>query len=174
MSVGFNCRGSTRPTRFPLRQAQGRAARFLLASRYPPLLCYKRDMRSLVLVFVTCGLIVSSTAAQNDASALPTVTAFECPTYPSMAQSNRLQGMVQLQVKTDGHQIAGVKLISGHPILAPTAYENVQTWKFADHPPTTFGVTYFFVNQGKFKRDKVTKCAAKMELPTKVTVSTAF
>ena len=132
------------------------------------------EMRSFLLVLFTCGLIVSSTVAQNNSPALPTVTAFECPTYPAGAQSNRLQGMVRLQVTTDGQQVAAVKLLSGHPILAPTAYENVKTWKFANHPPTTFVGTYFFVNQGKFKPDKVTKCAAKMELPSTVTVSTAF
>jgi outer membrane biosynthesis protein TonB len=128
----------------------------------------------MMLLLVACCLVVSSTVAQKDAPALPTVTAFECPQYPSLAASNRLQGMVKLQVTTDGHQVVDVKLISGHPILAPTAYRNVQTWKFADHTPVTLAVTYYFVNEGKFKPDKITKCAAKMELPTKVTVSTRF
>ncbi len=86
----------------------------------------------------------------------------------------RLQGMVILQVTTDGHQVTDVKLTSGHPVLAPDAINNVRTWKFADHAPTTFTVKYFYVNQGHFKRDKVTKCSAKMELPKTVTVSTSF
>jgi outer membrane biosynthesis protein TonB len=104
----------------------------------------------------------------------PNVTSFDCPTYPSKAESMRLQGMVVLQVTTDGHQVVDVKLTSGHPVLAPDAIKNVHTWKFADHTPTTFVVEYFYVNEGHFKRDKVTKCSAKMELPSRVTVSTSF
>jgi hypothetical protein len=121
-----------------------------------------------------CMLVGSTTVAQKGAPVLPTVTAFECPAYPSLAKQVRIAGMVKMQVTTDGHQVTDVKLTSGHPILAPDAIKNVRTWKFADHAPTTFEVTYFYVNQGTFKRDKITKCPAKMELPTKVTVSTTL
>lgn len=84
-----------------------------------------------------------------------------------------LQGMVVLQVTTDGHQVVDVKLTSGHPVLAPDAINNVRTWKFADHTPTTFAVTYYYIHQDNFKRDKTSNCSAKMELPTKVHVVTA-
>jgi hypothetical protein len=57
-------------------------------------------------------------------------------------------------------------------VLTEADDQNVRTWKFADHSPTTFAVTYFYVNDGHGKRDPVTNCSAKMELPTKVTVST--
>jgi outer membrane biosynthesis protein TonB len=113
--------------------------------------------------------------AQQDATAAsPTVTPFDCPTYPSKAESMRLQGIVILQVTTDGHQVVDVKLTSGHPVLAPDAIKNVRTWKFADHTPATFTVKYLYLNEGHFKRDKVTKCSAKAELPNKVTISTSF
>jgi hypothetical protein len=77
-----------------------------------------------------------------------------------------------MRVTTDGHVVTDVKLISGPQILAQPAESNVRTWKFADHPPTTFVVTYVYANEGYYKKDAVTKCAARMELPTKVTVST--
>jgi len=86
----------------------------------------------------------------------------------------RLQGMVRMQVTTDGHKVVDVKLSPAHPVLAQAAEKNVRTWKFADHTPTSFTVTYFYVREGNYKRDPVTKCSAKMELPTKVTVSTKF
>jgi hypothetical protein len=86
----------------------------------------------------------------------------------------RLQGLVKMQVTTDGHQVTDVKLTSGHQVLAQAADKNVRTWKFADHSPTTFTVTYLYVNEGHYKPDPVTKCSAKMELPTTVTVSTKF
>ncbi|MGC2320985.1 MAG: energy transducer TonB [Terriglobales bacterium] len=138
----------------------------LLVLEHPP-------MWRVIAILVGCLAVVSVATAQ-DAPTLPTVTSFECPKYPPKAKSVRLQGMVRLKVTTDGHNVTEVKLQSGHPLIAPAAYENVRTWKFADHPPTTFDVTYFYVFQGEFKKDPTTKCSAKMELPTKITVSTTM
>ena len=133
----------------------------------------KHVLRYWTLSFV---LLVVPDSAQQDkpAPALPTVTDYECPKYPPKAASLRLQGMVRLQVTTDGHAVTDVKAIQSHPILAEAAIKNVRTWKFADHPPTTFPVTFFYVSEGKFKRDKTTKCDAKLDLPSKVTVSTSL
>ena len=127
-----------------------------------------------MLGLVICVLGVYPTVAQKDAPVLPVVTAFECPMYPPLAQRARVQGMIKMQVTTDGHQATDIKLKSGHPMLAQSAANNIRTWKFVDHPPSTFDVIFFYVNQGDFKRDKVTNCAAKMELPAKVTVSASF
>jgi hypothetical protein len=82
--------------------------------------------------------------------------------------------MVKMEVTTDGHQVTGAKLLPSHPVLAEEAVKNVRTWRFADHQATTFVVTYFYVDEGHYKKDPVTKCSAKMELPAKVTVSTKF
>lgn len=138
------------------------------------LLCYNFHMRTLPLFLSICCLSVSLAVAQQDAPTLPTVTAFDCPKYPPKAESMRLQGMVKMQVTTDGHQIAEVKLLPSHPVLAEEAVKNVRTWKFVDHQPTSFLVTYYYTNEGHYKKDPVTKCSAKMELPAKVTVSTSF
>jgi hypothetical protein len=64
----------------------------------------------------------------------------------------RLQGMMKMQVTTDGHQITDVKLLPSHPALAEEAVKNVRTGKFADHQPTSFTVTYFYVNHGHYKK----------------------
>jgi len=130
-------------------------------------------MRHSALLLLICTLPLLA-AAQEQPSGELTVTKFECPKYPPKAESMRLQGMVKMQVTSDGHQVVGVKLTSGHPVLAQAADQNVRTWRFADHAPTTFAVTYLYVDDGYYKRDPVTKCSAKMELPTKVTVSTKF
>ena len=110
-------------------------------------------------------------AGQDKPAELPTVTAFKCPKYPALAESMRLQGVVIMQVTTDGHQVADVKLTSGHPALAPEAIKNVRTWMFADHAPTTFKVTYYYLLGSHYKRDRVTKCDAMMDLPTTVHVA---
>jgi hypothetical protein len=124
-----------------------------------------------LLMSLVCFVFVPL-IAQDSQPALPTVIAFECPKYPPKAESMGLQGMVKMQVTTDGHKVVDIKLLPSHPVLAAPAEENVRTWKFADHTPTTFTVTYYYVHEGRFKKDAVTKCSAKMELPNKVTVST--
>jgi hypothetical protein len=138
---------------------------------------YKVCMRILLAFLLTCSLCPMSASAQQPAEsedALPTVTTLECPTYPSSAREMRLQGMVKMQVTTDGPKVVGVKA-SGHPVLAQAAEKNVRTWKFADNSaPTSFAITYLFVNEGNYKPDPLTKCSAKMELPTKVQVSTRW
>jgi TonB family protein len=128
--------------------------------------------RLLLMIFAFC-FGVHSAVFQTD-TPLPTVTAFDCPKYPQKAQSMRLQGMVRMEVTTDGHQVSNVKLLPSHPVLAEEAVKNVRTWRFADHHPTSFIVTYFYVNEGDYKKDPATNCSAKMELPEKVTVSTKF
>jgi TonB-like protein len=138
----------------------------------PNLLCYKSPMRVYLLLLLSC--LGALPLLAQDKPSLPAVSAFDCPQYPSLARSVRIQGLVHLRVTTDGHAVSDVKLTSGHPVLAPEAIKNVRTWKFVDHAPAEFSVDYFYVFQGKFKREKATKCDAKLELPTKVTVSTTL
>lgn len=77
-----------------------------------------------------------------------------------------------MRVTTDGHAVTDVRIVSGPQILAQPAESNVRTWKFADHSPTTFTVTYVYANEGYFKKDPVTNCDAKTNFPAEVTVST--
>jgi Gram-negative bacterial TonB protein C-terminal len=124
------------------------------------------------LALVLCFLVPKRMAAQNLVENLPVVRTFECPKYPEAARSLHITGTVVVLVTTDGHTVTDVKAISGPRILAEPAESNVRTWKFADHPPTTFKVTYLYVDEGNFKKDLVSRCAAKLKLPTDVTMST--
>jgi len=53
------------------------------------------------------------------------------PTYPPLARQARIQGAVLLQaeISKDG-TIQNLRLISGHPMLAPSAIEAVKQWKY--------------------------------------------
>jgi len=53
------------------------------------------------------------------------------PQYPPLARAARVQGAVVLQavIGKDG-SIQGLKLVSGHPMLAPAAIEAVKQWKY--------------------------------------------
>lgn len=53
------------------------------------------------------------------------------PTYPPLARQARIQGQVVLQaeISKDG-SIENLRLISGHPMLAPSAIEAVRQWRY--------------------------------------------
>jgi protein TonB len=53
------------------------------------------------------------------------------PAYPPLARQARIQGTVVLQavIGKDGN-IQNLKVVSGHPMLAPAALEAVKQWKY--------------------------------------------
>jgi periplasmic protein TonB len=53
------------------------------------------------------------------------------PTYPPLARQARIQGQVVLQaaIGKDGG-IQNLRLVSGHPMLAPAAIDAVKQWKY--------------------------------------------
>ena len=59
-------------------------------------------MRYSALFLFLCVFYTLNTTAKGQRAAKPTVTNFDCPKYPAKAESLGLQGMVQLEVTTDG------------------------------------------------------------------------
>ena len=53
------------------------------------------------------------------------------PTYPPLARQARIQGSVVLQAEiSKAGDIQNLRLVSGHPMLAPAAIEAVKQWKY--------------------------------------------
>jgi len=53
------------------------------------------------------------------------------PTYPPLARQARIQGSVLLQAEISREgTIENLRLISGHPMLAPAAIEAVKQWRY--------------------------------------------
>jgi len=53
------------------------------------------------------------------------------PTYPPLARSARIQGTVVLQaIISKQGTIENLRLLSGHPMLAPAAIEAVRQWRY--------------------------------------------
>jgi len=53
------------------------------------------------------------------------------PSYPQLAEQARIQGNVILEIRIDESGSAtDIRLISGHPMLAPAAIEAVKHWKY--------------------------------------------
>lgn len=55
----------------------------------------------------------------------------EGPVYPVLGTQAQLMGVVRLRVTLDGQgEVSAVKIISGHPVLARAAVDNVERWAF--------------------------------------------
>jgi|HubBroStandDraft_5_1064220.scaffolds.fasta_scaffold50876_2 TonB family protein len=53
------------------------------------------------------------------------------PVYPPLARQARIQGQVVLKVEiTKSGDVENIQLVSGHPMLAPSAIEAVKQWKY--------------------------------------------
>ena len=53
------------------------------------------------------------------------------PQYPQGAKDQRIQGVVVMKVTIDKEgNVVNIQLISGHPMLAPSAIEAVKQWKY--------------------------------------------
>jgi len=79
--------------------------------------------------------------------------------------------MVHLKVTTDGHRVVSTQVEDGHKLLAVPAEENVRTWQFSLHEPTTFTVTYTYKLVENWKGDP-NNPAVVLRFPTEVEVST--
>ena len=95
---------------------------------------------AVMLLVVGSGILVA--AAQQGKAPLPRIVHASIPLYPPLAQQAAIQGLVTLRVSTDGKRVSTVNGGSGPPLLVRTATENVKTWEFAPHAPTSFEVTF--------------------------------
>ena len=84
----------------------------------------------------------SSCAAQSVHERPPIVIAAAVPFYPPLARQTRIEGKVLMKITTDGRRVVSAEIVSGHPLLAEAAKQNVRTWEFEKHEPTAFSTTF--------------------------------
>jgi Gram-negative bacterial TonB protein C-terminal len=133
-----------------------------------------RRRRILRIVAVFLGAVCTAEwlcDAEPPQETLPTVTNAAVPLYPRTADLAHIEGIVRLQVSTDGARVSNVKVEDGPPMLATAAADNVRTWEFNQHKPTTFGVrfSYRFLHESGCYVDN---SVVMLRLPTEVEVST--
>jgi TonB family protein len=123
-----------------------------------------------LLILLVLGLGTTMSTAQQGREHLPTVATAGVPFYPPIARVARMQGVVRLHVTTDGKRVSAISVESGPPMLAQAAEENVKTWQFKDHAPTTFAATfqYKMLPESECEMDSGT---VLLRLPTEVDVS---
>lgn len=126
--------------------------------------------RERQLLLFLAAIAVSASAARDAEQPSLTVTNASVPFYPRASRMARIEGTVRLRVTTDGRRVSAVQVESGHAMLAPAAQENVKTWEFEKHTPTSFEVTfrYSLLPESECDMDSGT---VLLRLPTQVDVT---
>jgi hypothetical protein len=123
---------------------------------------------ALILLFTA---IVCSGADQQPTQDLPVVTDAAVPFYPPRARLAHIEGVVRLQISTDGEKVSLVEILEGQPILALAAKENVKTWRLSRHARTTFEATFRYKLLPEFVCEAENPTVL-LRLPFEVEVST--
>jgi hypothetical protein len=98
--------------------------------------------RRLLGTMILAAALLPLIAAQEPKPVLPVVVGGAMPLYPPLARAARIQGTVHVEVKTDGKEVVNAQSKDGHRLLAIAAEDNAKTWRFQDHKPMVFTVTY--------------------------------
>ena len=98
------------------------------------------------------------------------------PVYPPLAPAARIQGVVVLRISTDGKHVVTFDAESGPAHLVQTAKDNVKTWEFEQHNPTSFEIQFRYRLIG-YHCETGCKCysdekeSVLLQLPTSVELS---
>ncbi|HLW99453.1 MAG TPA: energy transducer TonB [Candidatus Acidoferrales bacterium] len=72
------------------------------------------------------------------------ISSAQVPLYPQVARIVNVEGVVHIRVTTDGHRVVSAQIKDGNKLLSASAEENIKSWYFSPHEPTTFTVTYTY------------------------------
>jgi|SRR5580692_1120515 hypothetical protein len=99
-------------------------------------------IRILVVILGLCTIL----PAQNAPAVpkLPEVKSGDMPFYPSLLRIAQVEGEVDLRVTTDGSGVVSITSDYGNLLLVKAAEDNVRTWKFEKHDPTSFATVFFY------------------------------
>jgi len=104
---------------------------------------------SLCVLSSQCGSAQDAASAQTPQPAEVVLVKLSPPLYPALAHQARIMGDVKVyvHVRKDG-SVESVELLSGHPMLAPTALESARKSRFecpgCDDEITFYPMTYTF------------------------------
>jgi TonB family protein len=96
--------------------------------------------------------------------------------YPRLGTAAQLTGTVKLQVVVgEQGKVSTAEIISGHPLLARAAQENVKTWVFtrccgSDRPTTSPSIEFTYVFKLEGVADYRPQTRFRYEHPYRVTI----
>lgn len=125
-------------------------------------------------ILIILGMGVTDSTAQQKSP--PSDASASVPFYPRTPQMAHIEGVVRLRISTDGAQASAIKVESGQPMLAQAAKDNVKTWQFDRHSPTTFEATLHYrllpsKCDSECNSDSLEKGSVQLKLPTDVEVT---
>lgn len=95
-----------------------------------------------MLLLALMAPLVLPCAAQEPEADHPVVLDAAVPFYPNNARLAHIEGVVRLQVSTNGETVSRIDFLDGPLILATPAKENVKTWRLRWHSQATFVATF--------------------------------
>lgn len=98
----------------------------------------------IILILVLPFISLCQTTLGDEPGNLPILIQANIPFYPLDAQAIGIQGEVKVIITTDGDRVANVKVEDGPPMLALAVQENLKSWKFKPHSPTTFSSIFSY------------------------------
>ena len=100
---------------------------------------------TLCTVLLVFAIPASAWQDLSTDEASPLVLSMDLPAYDFRARAAGVVGEVTLGVSTDGERVTEiVTKVEAHPSLTSNAVDNVRSWVFRRHEPTSFDVTYLF------------------------------
>lgn len=131
-------------------------------------------MKLLLFMFGLAVLAYGQSAVPQ--APVPALASAAVPFYPRLAQQARIQGVVTLHLSTDGKRVSAIEGERGPLMLVKAAKENVKTWQFEPHMPTTFETTFRYrlfdsKCDSQCKCSGVEKATVMLRLPTEAEVS---
>jgi hypothetical protein len=94
------------------------------------------------------------TVEQEAKGIAPQVLSIGVPYYPAVARAAHVEGVVHIEVATNGETVAAARIADGHKLLATFAESNARTWTFVKHEPTKFILTYHYKLVGHLEHNK--------------------
>src|SRR5690349_14080167 len=101
----------------------------------------RRFASILALVLLSACAVAQEKPSKITAS-FPRVVSAAVPFYPELARQTHIAGNVTLRVSTDGKHVLSAEAENGPGLLVNAVKENVKTWEFEPHSPTSFEVTF--------------------------------
>jgi hypothetical protein len=104
---------------------------------------------------------------QEPTPALPMVSAAPVPFYPPVARATNTQGVVHVNIRTDGHKVIEAHAEEKPGLLSTAAEENAKKWEFSLHTPVSFAIIYRYKLADECNPNNPT---VTIHLPTEVEV----
>src|SRR5262249_6800765 len=118
-------------------------------------------------------LILAAKPRPEEPHTRPCVSHIESLPYGALARQAALQGdvVLEIEIDTDGN-VRHVRVLSGHPLLAKDAEENMKLWRFQCGHASTLKMSYEFRLTGQNVKSKSAP-AFTYESPDRVEITSS-